>query len=89
MSIIEKKEPKDEKEEALKDAIQKVSKIEETKTVSVLTHLLNVREHANPNSKIVTTVKSGDELKVEKNGVGEFYKVVEPVNGYVMQKFVG
>lgn len=89
MSLIEKVEPKDEKEEALKDAIKKVTKIEETKKVKVIVHLLNVREHANPNSKILKTVKSGDELTVEKNPVGEFYKVVGPINGYVMTKFVG
>ena len=95
MGLTEKKEQiapvemKDEQEAVLKDAIKKVSIIEETKSVKVLVHLLNVREHANADSKIVTTVKSGETLKVEKNPIGEFYRVVEPMNGYVMQKFVG
>ena len=82
-------EVKDEKESVLEEAINKVSKIEATKEVSVIVHMLNVRDHANTESKIVTTVRSGDKLKVEVNPVGEFYKVVEPVQGYVMRKFVG
>lgn len=90
---VKKEEPvkkvEDPKEEILVEAIQKASKVDSTKKVKVLVHMLNVRSNANSNSEIVGGVRSGDILTVNSNSVGEFYQVVEPVKGYVMKKFVG
>ena len=79
----------DPKEEILAEAIQKTTKVESTKKVKCLVHLLNVRSNANSNADIVGKVRSGDTLTVSTNVVGDFYQVVEPVKGYVMTKFVG
>lgn len=80
---------KDEKEEILKEAIKKTIIADSTKNVNVIVMRLNIREHANQNAKIVKTVPSGTTLKVNTTPAGEYYKVVEPVKGYVLTKYVG
>lgn len=82
-------EKPDEKEDILKKAIQETVKVERSKDVKVLVHMLNIREHANPNSKVVTVVRSGDEIKVNTTPNGEWYQVIEPVKGFVKTEFVG
>ena len=83
------KKVNDPKEEILAEAIKKTAKVESTKDVHVIVHVLNVRSNANTNADIVGSVRSGDILTVNTTPVGEFYQVVEPVKGYVMKKFVG
>lgn len=82
------KPEEDPKEEILKQAVKEVAKVDSTKEVSVIVGSLNVRKNANINSEILGIVRSGDILTVSTTRVGEWWKVEQPMAGYVMSEFV-
>lgn len=82
------KPEEDPKEEILKQAVKEVAKVDSTKEVKVIVGSLNVRKNANINSEILGIVRSGDVLTVSTTRVGEWWKVEQPMAGYVMSEFV-
>lgn len=84
---VEKKE--DPKEKILEEAIKETAKVEKLKDFTVICARLNVRSSASDTSKILRTIKSGDKVIIdESRSVGAWSKMVKPVDGYVLTKFI-
>lgn len=82
----------DEKEEILKEAIQKEAKVETKKEYTVISEgRLNVREQPSATAKVVSTIPSGSKVTVIESVTGispDWKKIDAPAAGFVASKFV-
>lgn len=89
--ISSKKNKKAEKEiEAKENLVEEVKEeIKELKVGIVKCSLLNVREHANKDSKVLTVIKEGNTVTINDSD-NDFYSVVttDGIKGYCMKQFI-
>lgn len=87
----EKKEtkPEDPQEKILEKAIQETKKVEVSKSYVVIANRLNVRKGPSDKDEIIKTISSGTKVTVDTSaGRGAWSKITDPVEGYVMTKFI-
>lgn len=79
----------DPKEDILKKAIAETAKVDNNVDYYVTCARLNVRSGASDTSTIIKIIASGDEIVIDKSKtIGAWSKVVKPLDGYVMTKFI-
>ncbi len=82
-------EKKETKPEDPQEKILETKKVEVSKPYIVIANRLNVRKGPSDKDAVIKTISSGTKVTVDTSaGRGAWSKITDPVEGYVMTKFI-
>ena len=72
------------------EVVEEAAKVEEPKVkkTGVVTGGLNLNVRKAPGAEIIKAIPTGTKVTIEDDSDAEWYKISEPVAGFVMKKFI-